>query len=202
VGRVLIVEDNPLFARSIRRAVEELRPAAIARSVAEALELLGAETWAAAIMDVMLPDGSGFDVLTAARRVSPQLPVLLISGSPEFELVNRAQALRAQFVFKPVELDNVRVFLHDALGVPTTPRERVEQALDELASMHRLSPRETTVVRLASRGMSFAEIARELGVTENTVKTLGRRARAKAGFGRMDDLVGAAVNRALAREDP
>lgn len=202
MGRVLIVEDNPLFARSIRRAVEELRPAAIARSVAEAVELLGAEAWAAAIVDVMLPDGSGFDVLSEARRVSPLLPVLLISGSPEFELVNRAHALRAQFVFKPIELDNVRVFLHDALDVPTTPRERVEQALDELAATYRLSPREGAVVRLASRGMTFAEIARELGVSENTVKTLGRRARAKAKVARMEDLVGAAVQRALARDAP
>lgn len=79
--RVLLVEDDPRLADSIRRG---LRAAAIdvvlAATAAEAREQLLFAVHDVVVLDVMLPDGSGFDVCAFARGRGIATPILMLTA--------------------------------------------------------------------------------------------------------------------------
>jgi DNA-binding response OmpR family regulator len=80
---VLLVEDDDEHAQLVTTALESaLAGAVIARasSVAAAEELVNGADWSLAIVDHLLPDGPGVDVLDALRHKDPGIPVLMLTG--------------------------------------------------------------------------------------------------------------------------
>lgn len=79
--KLLVVEDNDAVARLIITVVasDELAVAR-ARSCAEARELLNSDRFDALILDVMLPDGTGYDLLSNLRAEGMSLPVLMLTS--------------------------------------------------------------------------------------------------------------------------
>src|ERR1700722_4631937 len=79
-GTILIVEDDPHGVIALARVVLvqgfEIRTAA---TVQEALVALKDDP-SGLIVDLGLPDGSGFDFVKAARKESPKMPVLIVTG--------------------------------------------------------------------------------------------------------------------------
>jgi signal transduction histidine kinase len=106
-ARVLIVDDEPLVARAIRRNLggHEVQ---IASSGREALALLDAgERYDLVLCDLMMPDVSGMDVYTAIRERHPYLTghIVFMTGAT---FTDRAQDFRAQlgdvFLEKPIDM--------------------------------------------------------------------------------------------------
>lgn len=85
-GRLLVVDDIPelreMLARSLRVAGWAVASAPDGRT---ALALSAHETWAAAVLDVDLPDTNGFALLGQLRALQANalLPVVLITGRPD-----------------------------------------------------------------------------------------------------------------------
>jgi len=99
---MLIVEDEPSLSTTLVRHVEaHFAPvtAASRRAAIDAVE--DGEEVVAAIVDLGLPDGNGLDVVTALRRRSPDMPILVLTGSNDPATINHAQLLRAEYVVKP-----------------------------------------------------------------------------------------------------
>lgn len=81
-GPILVVEDDPTIVRSVRRnLVARGYPTHSAMSVAEALDEINRERPALALLDIDLPDGSGWDVLRELRAAGgADVPVIAMSA--------------------------------------------------------------------------------------------------------------------------
>jgi DNA-binding response OmpR family regulator len=102
--RVLVVEDDPAIAGPLAEFLAaEGFSVASARSQAEALALLEAEPFDIALVDVGLPDGSGFAVCAAAKAHAPRpVPVIFVTAaSDEFSTVAGLDMGADDYVAKP-----------------------------------------------------------------------------------------------------
>src|SRR5687768_12323286 len=83
-GRVLLVDDQPelrrLFYRTLTKAGHLVAMAANGRM---AVELVAQRSFDVVISDVRMPDMGGVELLQALHAQDPDLPVLLVSGSPD-----------------------------------------------------------------------------------------------------------------------
>jgi CheY-like chemotaxis protein len=101
---VLIVDDNPdtcvLLTRCFRRggiACDSVM------SGADALAFMQRQPPAVVILDVMMPDMSGIDVVRTIRRIDPlkEVPVIIYSGDSSYSVLQKAMQAGAQsFIVK------------------------------------------------------------------------------------------------------
>ncbi len=84
--RLLIVEDEPVLARHLVRGLREEGYAVDhADTLAEASELSFATEYDLAVLDLMLPDGHGLDLLQQWRDHDRHLPVLVLTARDAIE---------------------------------------------------------------------------------------------------------------------
>jgi two-component system OmpR family response regulator len=121
---VLVVDDEPVLAEMVSMALRyEGWNIATAGDGAAALESARSQRPDVVVLDVMLPDMSGLDVLRKLREESPQLPVLLLTAKDAVE--DRIAGLTAggdDYVTKPFSLEEVVLRLRALLrrtGVTT-----------------------------------------------------------------------------------
>ena|ERR671930_121972 len=97
--RILIVDDNPRFRRLVRRLLEGegYEVVGAAESAQEALVAARELSPDLVLLDVSLPDGSGFEVAATISRERPEAVVLLTSthGRSEFEQLAERSGARA-----------------------------------------------------------------------------------------------------------
>ena len=185
--RVLIADDQALVRGGFRMILEaqpDMEVVGEAEDGREALELARKLAPDVVLMDIRMPEMDGLDT---ARRllVNPDAPrVLVLTTFDLDEYVYEAMKSGVSgFLLKAVRpeqlADAVRVVASgDALLAPTITRRLIEEfvarprpgarapeALDELTD------RELEVLKLVARGMSNAQIAETLVVSEATVKT-------------------------------
>ena len=136
--RLLIVEDSPAEQLSIRELLEYNDiDLSVAATGAEALEMLSGEQFDCVVLDLRLPDMSGFEVLERLSETPAlgELPVVVFTGkelSPEEDV--RLHTLARSVVVKGVEsperlLDETALFLH---RVVTDLPEEKQKMLDRL----------------------------------------------------------------------
>lgn len=102
-----------------------------AGTVAEALEQFNAESPAAILLDIDLPDGSGLDVLRQIKQDQPEAIVIMITGNVQVD--NTISALRGgayDFIAKPISLEELRVTIRNGIEARHLRRE-VEQVRKE-----------------------------------------------------------------------
>src|ERR1700733_3911904 len=102
-ARLLVVEDEPtileLLSGSLRFAGFDVLTAARGR---EALRLAGESRPAVVLLEVMIPDGDGFDVVRALRAGGPRVPVIFLTArSAVHERVAGLTLGGADYVPKP-----------------------------------------------------------------------------------------------------
>jgi two-component system KDP operon response regulator KdpE len=100
--RVLVVDDEPQILRALRIILRDAGFEVLqAGSVEEALDVAALRPPAAAIIDLVLPDGDGIDV-TKALRTWSKMPILVLSAvGEEEEKVRALQAGADDYVTKP-----------------------------------------------------------------------------------------------------
>jgi two-component system vancomycin resistance associated response regulator VraR len=167
--RLLCVEDDPLVQRAVRRALPEF-DVAIVGTIAASRELMLHERFGAWLIDISIPDGSGIELLAWARKRGDKTPALVMTGLVDRQPVNEAQALGAEFLYKPYSASNLRAFVArtyaNLVNAPDASRR-----IDELVARASLTTREEEIVRAIARGVDRSDLAQTLGVKENTVKT-------------------------------
>jgi CheY-like chemotaxis protein/signal transduction histidine kinase len=136
--RLLVVEDDPTEQFSIRELIahDDVEIAA-ATSGEEALQALRKEDWDCVVLDLRLPDMSGFDVLERLRADDdvPDVPVVVFTGkelSPEEDA--RLHTMARSIVVKGVEsperlLDETALFLHRVVADLPPEKQRMLERL-------------------------------------------------------------------------
>jgi len=131
--RILVVEDHPLIAELVetRLRIEGMSPVTCPNGV-EALDVLGREPLDAVILDVMMPQLDGFEVLRRIRAnpATAGLPVIMLTAKSTPADIEKGLALGANYyITKPFSgldlMRKVRVCLEESKGsVLETPATR------------------------------------------------------------------------------
>jgi DNA-binding NarL/FixJ family response regulator len=194
---VVLVDDDALAREWVRAtfARSEFRLAGIATSVEEALRVIPLRRPDLALIDLGLPDGTGVDVVRGVRRLGLSLPALVMSAGPDAGLNEAVREAGGQgTILKTGVADEILGALHEVAGGSTSFDSRYPRRVPGRTA---LSPRERQVLALVARGQTNREAARELGIGEQTVKTLLARTYAKLGVNRRSEAVAAAYERGL-----
>jgi DNA-binding NarL/FixJ family response regulator len=184
VRRILLVDDHPLFRDGVRAALasaDDLDVVGEAETVAEAVALAAELSPDVVLMDLGLPDGSGIDATRAILAAAPAVRVLVMTMTSDDEAVvaamragargfvvkgsGRADLLRSvrsvadgQAVFGPDVADRLTAYFSSLASVPG--RDAFPQ----------LTEREREVLELMARGFDNRRIARELFLSDKTVR--------------------------------
>ena len=108
--RILLVEDDDLFRKSLKRALRREGYGVVeAASTEEAIPQIELHKFDLVITDWKLPVSDGFDVLRSIRDLRPDTPSILISGYLGPHEIDEATRLGASSVLsKPVSVDALR----------------------------------------------------------------------------------------------
>jgi two-component system, NarL family, nitrate/nitrite response regulator NarL len=197
--RVLITDDHPVVRRGLRLMLEAepwVERVVEASTVAEAVRAAVDAQVDVVAMDVMLPDGDGVDATRRILGIRPEVKVLMLTMTGDEDVVARALRAGARgFIVKDTDpdalVDALRLVAAGGvvlgptvdlprLGVPATARgwsRPLPPPLD------RLTPREVDIVSLLAAGRTNADIGRQLGLNEKTVRNYLSGAFAKLGIG-------------------
>ncbi|GII53309.1 DNA-binding response regulator [Planotetraspora thailandica] len=189
--RVLLADDQPVVLRGFSAVLSAQPDIAVVGAAADggqAVRLAEAERPDVALLDIRMPVMNGIEVARAVTGLGTK--ALMITTFDLDEYVYEALLAGASgFLLKDVRAGDlaeaVRVVARgDALLAPkVTGRLIAEFTRHRRAAAETgLTPRESEVLRLIARGLSNAEIAAELVVTEHTVKTHVARILAKLGL--------------------
>ena|SRR5438105_5646267 len=189
---VILVDDDSMVRGWVRLTLQgtEFHLAGEASSVEEVRALLQRRTAGLLLMDYRLPDGIGTEVLRSLRSEGLASPAVIMTANPERGFNEAARDAGAQgTVLKTGSADE----LLEALRAVTEGEESFDPRHPARAPGHgALSPREREVIRLVAAGATNQEIASELGIGSETVKTLLGRVFSKLGVRRRAEAVSVA----------
>jgi DNA-binding NarL/FixJ family response regulator len=195
----VMIADDQRMVRSGLRVILDSEPGitvvAEAGDGAEAIDLVRRHRPAVALLDIRMPV---LDGLQAARKVlalSPGTRVLILTTFDADEYVYEAlRAGASGFLLKDAPADQLVTAVRclaagDALIDPVITRRLISRftlaargPAELPPELRQLTAREQEVLRLVARGLSNVEIARELVIEENTVKTHVSRILMKLGL--------------------
>jgi len=184
--KVLIADDHPIVRQGMRQIlsdIPDMEVAGEAVNAQEALDQVQAGGWDALVLDITMPDRTGFDILKDLKHVQPHLPVLVLSIHAEEQLAVRVlKAGASGYLTKenaPGELVKaIRKIVSGGKYISGSLAESLAFNLDVASdqSPHEaLSDREFQVMQLMASGKTLAEIAEELSLSAKTVSTYRTR---------------------------
>jgi len=172
--RVLCVDDHPVVRDGIA-AIISLQPdmvlAGAAATGGEALERFFELRPDVALVDLQLPDMSGFDLIKKIKDKSPNARIIVLSSHEGDVDIQRALEAGAQgYVAKGI----VRGELLETIRSVHAGKRRLPAAVAQKLAEHMadepISARELEVLSLMAAGKRNKEIASELSIAEDTVK--------------------------------
>jgi DNA-binding NarL/FixJ family response regulator len=186
--RVVIAEDHAVVRQSLRVMLEiDAGVLVVGEAVdgQQAVDLTLQLKPDLVLMDVRMEGMDGVSATRRLREVSPDTPVLILTGFGEDEILVKAVEAGARgFLLKDATATELKDAIHRVVnGESLVTPSLLRRLLDEFAQRGRtappapmnLTPREREVLRALARGLSNEDIAQELVISEKTVKThLGR----------------------------
>lgn len=117
--KILIVDDEKNILHAFRRSLRDVYHITTALCGQEALKLLREEApFAVIVSDYKMPGMNGLELLTEARRISPHMVRIMLTGYPDRELalnaVNKGQVF--QFLTKPCSSDQLKEIIGIGIG--------------------------------------------------------------------------------------
>jgi DNA-binding NarL/FixJ family response regulator len=172
-AEVLIVDDHPMVREGLAGVLarHQMKIVGLAANGRQALEMYLAHRPDVMLLDLRLPDQSGFDVVRAVLKADPTARIVILSSAQGDTSIHTAISLGVcGYLLKGIDgatlAEQVR---HVARGGKSLSPESAEKLAHYVAS-RKLSEREVEVLGLISKGQSNKEIGELLFVTENTVK--------------------------------
>ena len=175
--KILVVDDHALVREGLRQVLKGLE---------EPLDVLQAGTCAQAfalaqthadldlvLLDYHLPDMNGLEALAVFGQRHPELPIVLLSGSANVQIMRQVlQSGAAGFVTKSCVSDELLRAVRSVLGGNIyMPQELSNDSVEAEPGRPVLTQRQELVLRCLLDGLPNRDIAEQLKVSEETVKT-------------------------------
>ena len=173
--RVLVADDQPLIRTGIRGAlagVDDLQVVGEASSQAQVLPLIARTTPDVVLLDLQMPDGEGLLSLHHIREAHPDVKVIVLSDTREpVDIVSVLEAGACGYMLKSIDPFDLAAAIRQAVngtfyslgGIPF-------RASITAGSAAELSTREIEVLQRVAVGLSNRAIAKELWLSDQTVK--------------------------------
>jgi len=115
--RILIVEDEKRIARVVALELEhEGYETAFAETGKDALDRIKGERWDLVLLDVMLPELSGFEVLRRVRLEDEQTPIILVTARDSvYDKVNGLDHGANDYIAKPFDMEELLARVRSAI---------------------------------------------------------------------------------------
>jgi len=210
--RVLVVDDHAVVRSGLRlllAAEEDIEPVGEAGSARDAIFQARALKPDVILLDIVMPEQTGLDVLPQLMHESPDVKVLILSMQDEPRYVREAFAAGASGYVLKEAADNEVVaavrevagggrYVNPALGARLVA---AEAEAERLADEDPLSDREREVLRLLALGHTNQEIAKRLYISVRTAETHRAHIMQKLRLQTRADLVAYALERGLLEAD-
>jgi len=182
--RVLIIDDHALFRVGLQGLLEQ-RGIEVADAVAsgiEGIQRAGELKPDIVLLDLRMPDMGGLEVLQKLRENDSTIPVVMLTTSnEESDLIKSLRSGAQGYLLKDMEPDELVSALRDiengknvvAQDLTDTLARMVQgdtNVVDEEGPFSELTPREMEILCLLAEGQSNKLIARNLGISDGTVK--------------------------------
>ena len=182
--RVLIIGDHALFRVGLQGLLEQ-RGIEVADAVASGIE--GIERAKElepdiVLLDLRMPDMGGLEVLQKLRETKSTIPVVMLTTSnEEADLIKSLRSGAQGYLLKDMEPDELVSALRDIENGKNVVAQDLTDALarmvqgetnvdDDEGPFSELTPREMEILCLLAEGQSNKLIARNLGISDGTVK--------------------------------
>lgn len=172
---VVIADDHRLMLEAIRLVLAEddgIKVVGEATEGSQVLPLVGRTNPDVVLLDIRMPRMDGLTCLDQLRKRYPDVTVVVLSGQDDVETVHSALARGAKsFITKQVDPRDLPAALRlAAQGVVYHAVEAEDAAIENEATKAGLTPSEQRVLEALARGLSNKEIAKELWLTQQTIK--------------------------------
>lgn len=203
---ILVVDDHFLILEGICRLVNGIPGMMVADAATtgkRVLELVTRREYDIYILDISLPDMSGFDLVVKIRELHPDARIIVYTMHEEIWFVNRLVQCKVNaVVLKSSEVATLAeaircVLMGEPYACPrfASIRKRLYRTPASLQTHWMPTRREQDVLQAVARGMNTHEIAKLLEISENTVETFRRRLISKFEAKNAIDMVVKAVSR-------
>jgi DNA-binding NarL/FixJ family response regulator len=187
--RTLIVDDHALFRRGLEIVLvseSDIEVVGQAGDGAEAVKKAAESVPDIVLMDVRMPRSSGIQACRAIKGAAPSAKIIILTMSDEEEdLFEAIRAGASGYLLKDIPLDEVAEAVRAVHGGQSLISPSMAgKLLTEFATLAKrdqgqpprqlpapkLTDREMQVLKLVARGMNNRDIAKELFISDNTVK--------------------------------
>ncbi len=181
--RILLIDDHALFRIGLRELLER-RGLEVVDAVGDCevgIALVLETQPDVVLLDMRMPQMSGLEVLQILRDKGQQMPVVILTTSRvETDVIASLQCGAQGYLLKDMEPDDLIRSLNDIVSGQTVVANELTMVLARAvrgdkpakseSAMDQLTPREQEILCLLAEGQSNKVIARNLGISDGTVK--------------------------------
>jgi DNA-binding NarL/FixJ family response regulator len=182
--RVMVVDDHPMWRDAVERDLQKagFQVVATAANGTDALNRAPAAKPNVVVLDLQIPAPTGVEVTAALVQADPTVRVLILSASGEQDdVLNAVKAGATGYLVKSASREELvdavhrvargdTVFTPGLAGLVLGEYRRLSDAPAAAGDTPRLTDRETEVLRLVAKGLSYKQIAERLVLSHRTVQ--------------------------------
>jgi DNA-binding NarL/FixJ family response regulator len=179
--RLVVVDDHGLFRAGLVSLLSEMKDFEVVGEAGDgntSLQVIARENPDVILLDVNMPDMSGVDVVKKLREQDKVKILMLTISKNDQDLIGAISAGADGYLLKnadPSELEKAIHLIHQGFSVlsPQVTKQVLRSVAIERNDEpeNELSTREMEVLDCLSRGQTTIQIAEELFISDNTVKT-------------------------------
>jgi len=169
---VLVVEDDEYLRAELLELVSSMGYAAVGCDNADAFgRYISRAQTGCLILDIRLQGGDGVSILERAKEIGSALPAIMLTGMADPLIAAECIKIGAiEYIMKPANEIALRRAIDKAIGLSRTEFCMKMSKLYAQRMLSLLTPSESIVAEMLSKGYTTKQIAGELDRSENTIK--------------------------------